>query len=676
MFAIDDSFGHQANQIIGQDPRWREATFRARHVPDRHAQLGRYFPSTEAHAKALDVDLRAFLLDQLPKAPIADWGIDGYHYVPDGIREPNRKLLGGLIVMSAHIADDSLRQCVADFSVACWTKVFEIGEPAKDLGYRSFYAISQMTGGIETLVHLTKVIKYKRAKAFLQSLIAESATKLGLSREELEQRLVPTYGLDASGQTTTSILDYTLQLQVTSQAATAKWTQDAKKWANPPKTLKEAAPVEVQALADQVKAFKKTFEGIRKQLQNDLKTSAAYRAQQLTHLATHPMWGPMIRSLVWNDEVPFTVGENGFRDINGQPVSVRNARLLKTDGSNAWRHRLATLGLTQPFEQIPREKGRATAGIDDMLQAIYDHPDDDQARAIYADMLLEAGDPRGEFISLQLRGDRKSAGQAKRLLKEHEETWLGPLASGASKLGRSWNRGFLDSFGIMSEVPHHKSLATVRELTLNGSRVMDAFLSAPALRNVHTVYRMPPHALEGLTPKPYRTVGIFQWKLNQRYPLRLERLVPRLRVVFPNLETLDLADAGALYDVAPIANAHAKHIILTIGRTSAVIANALDAANNCDATTVTLLTDERNDARKHRGWALRVEGGKVTAIPGMKPKYGTMEDALIRIVQALPPGCDFNYEPGKVGRSEQVDGMLSRPMVGPTGAHSRTTPGP
>ena len=39
---------------------------------------------------------------------------------------------------------------------------------------------------------------------------------------------------------------------------------------------------------------------------------------------------------------------------------------------------------------------------EELLAEIYEHPDDDTPRRVYADFLLERGDPRGEFIALQL----------------------------------------------------------------------------------------------------------------------------------------------------------------------------------------------------------------------------------------------------------------------------------
>lgn len=79
---------------------------------------------------------------------------------------------------------------------------------------------------------------------------------------------------------------------------------------------------------------------------------------------------------------------------------------------------------------------------EELLADIYRAPDDNGPREVYADWLSDRGDPRGEFIALQLRGDSAEADKRIRaLLREHEKQWLGPVAS-VTKL-RVWERGFL-----------------------------------------------------------------------------------------------------------------------------------------------------------------------------------------------------------------------------------------
>lgn len=74
---------------------------------------------------------------------------------------------------------------------------------------------------------------------------------------------------------------------------------------------------------------------------------------------------------------------------------------------------------------------------DELLAAIYADPDDDHPRAVYADLLQQRGDPRGEFIALQLAGKDGTD-----LLRTHADAWLGVLAPYVVVEKCTFERGF------------------------------------------------------------------------------------------------------------------------------------------------------------------------------------------------------------------------------------------
>jgi uncharacterized protein (TIGR02996 family) len=90
-----------------------------------------------------------------------------------------------------------------------------------------------------------------------------------------------------------------------------------------------------------------------------------------------------------------------------------------------------------------------------MLSAIAASPEEDAPRLVLADYYLEQGNPKGEFISLQLRaeaGDMVAGARAEDLLERHQRLWaaqlLGPRADDCSTV---WKRGFLAE---LSCAPH------------------------------------------------------------------------------------------------------------------------------------------------------------------------------------------------------------------------------
>jgi uncharacterized protein (TIGR02996 family) len=79
-----------------------------------------------------------------------------------------------------------------------------------------------------------------------------------------------------------------------------------------------------------------------------------------------------------------------------------------------------------------------------LFEQVYRDPADDLARSVLADALLEANDPRGELIQLQLLAT-PTADQRRRmkeLVETHGRAWLGALADFVSKAGLVYERGF------------------------------------------------------------------------------------------------------------------------------------------------------------------------------------------------------------------------------------------
>src|SRR4051812_38161141 len=85
------------------------------------------------------------------------------------------------------------------------------------------------------------------------------------------------------------------------------------------------------------------------------------------------------------------------------------------------------------------------------LAAILDAPDDDAPRLIYADYLLEQGDPRGDFIHVQYQLARLPEHapeapalrrQEQDLLAAHGEAWAGPVGTHARSY--AFRRGLLE----------------------------------------------------------------------------------------------------------------------------------------------------------------------------------------------------------------------------------------
>ena len=100
-----------------------------------------------------------------------------------------------------------------------------------------------------------------------------------------------------------------------------------------------------------------------------------------------------------------------------------------------------------------------------LLSAIYEAPDDDTPRQIYADWLLERGDVRGEFIALQLQRHqgRPQAKRERALLREHVRSWLGALEPVIDPRFAVFERGFLWRCRVRFKTEAQRKLIGLRD---------------------------------------------------------------------------------------------------------------------------------------------------------------------------------------------------------------------
>src|SRR5262245_24173413 len=100
-------------------------------------------------------------------------------------------------------------------------------------------------------------------------------------------------------------------------------------------------------------------------------------------------------------------------------------------------YRETTAGVASPAADLPPLAAALEA-------AIRENPDELANYAAYADWLTEQGDPRGEFIQVQLALENEGLSKSERqklqrretaLLKEHESEWVGEWAALAKDIG-------------------------------------------------------------------------------------------------------------------------------------------------------------------------------------------------------------------------------------------------
>jgi len=180
----------------------------------------------------------------------------------------------------------------------------------------------------------------------------------------------------------------------------------------------------------------------------------------------------------------------------------------------------------------------------ELFRAVYANPGDDGAKQVLADLLIEQGDPRGEFIALQMqaRRTRKAELKLERLLERHRSAFLGPLARVVLTSGQVWERGFLVGCraaldGSLAEEP---SWATVRALEIvqqEGDSPVDVL--GPCFTSLQQVVGLPRLVViplfDGPVSRPWWTVAVSgpgapeTWAPEELDALRKARALPALR---------------------------------------------------------------------------------------------------------------------------------------------------
>lgn len=140
----------------------------------------------------------------------------------------------------------------------------------------------------------------------------------------------------------------------------------------------------------------------------------------------------------------------------------------------------------------------ANATRQDLLAAVLANPDDDAPRLVYADWLIERGDPRGAFISIQCELARGSSriedleAEANALLEAHGQQWLKGLT--AEQVEVRFRRGFVEIAQLrdsqsLPQLEWFFQAEPVTELVFTSSRLIDGerFATLDWLERLHSL---------------------------------------------------------------------------------------------------------------------------------------------------------------------------------------------
>jgi hypothetical protein len=295
-------------------------------------------------------------------------------YAPDPLqRDPNEDAVRGLIWMLAAGDETAIAPRLGRYCERCFKKIPGVGAPSLKLGNAAIQTLAQL-GGQHAVAELTRLkarIKYPVVVRRIEAALADVGARRGVSAEELAEMALPTYDLTRAGERRIPIGDATAIIRIAgSRDVQLTWTRpDGRETATLPKSLKDAQGDAVAAVRKLRKEIEGTLAGQASRLEALYVGGRAIPfAQWQERYLEHPLLAGLAHRLIWQFDAPGrrTDGlprDGAIEDVAGRPIAPAGGMTVTlwhplhagADHVLAWRRRLATLGITQPFKQAHRE---------------------------------------------------------------------------------------------------------------------------------------------------------------------------------------------------------------------------------------------------------------------------------------------------------------------------------
>ncbi len=159
----------------------------------------KWLKAADPHRQAVGLaPLQQALLQWLPLVnqprtqPLPDW-----RGIADCIHDQNADILKGLVWLCADQSDAELARALNQLAVSAYRKLPGIGPRCVKLGNACVWALGQMPTpeAIAQLALLKAKVKFGSAQIGIEKALNAAAERTGMSRDDIEEIAVPTYGL-------------------------------------------------------------------------------------------------------------------------------------------------------------------------------------------------------------------------------------------------------------------------------------------------------------------------------------------------------------------------------------------------------------------------------------------------------------------------------------------------
>ncbi len=289
------------------------------------------------------------------------------------IGEDNATILKGLAWCCAGRNDSEISRGLSALAEVCFKKVRWLGPRCPRVGNACLYSLSTTSSedAAAQLSRLDATVKQPTAKKRIGKSLDAAATLTGQTREDLEEKSVPDYGLSIDGKLTQTCGEYSAQLQVVrSRDVAIGWSRAGKSFKATPAEIKRDHAPALKQLQKLGKDITKMLAAQRIRIERLLMTERTWElGPWRQRYLDHPLLAGIARRLIWHfqlgDRTALGIWFNGkLVDVTGRVLdwlaAETRVRLWHPIGFPvetvaAWREWLQVHEVCQPFKQAHRE---------------------------------------------------------------------------------------------------------------------------------------------------------------------------------------------------------------------------------------------------------------------------------------------------------------------------------
>jgi hypothetical protein len=297
---------------------------------------------------------------------------EGEEYsVFEWVHESTGRLLRGAVLLVGGVDEPWVTPLLGDLAVYVGGGNGGSSSSPRDLVVANA-AVAALARRDDAVPHLARAQTRLTHRGVLKVVTAgleAAAARVGLSRSELLETAVPTYGLDASGCRAEQLGEHTAELAVAAPGTVTLTFRDAtgKRLSGVPAAVKAGHADRLAGLRAEVKELKKTVATERARVESLLAEDRSWSLADWGRLyRDHPLVGRLTRGLLWQagdgqawstgrlQDVGVLAGLDGSV-VTGERVRLWHPATAPAEEVRAWRSVLLDSGERQPFKQAFRE---------------------------------------------------------------------------------------------------------------------------------------------------------------------------------------------------------------------------------------------------------------------------------------------------------------------------------